>query len=512
MSLTKVTYSMIRGAAVNVLDYGVLADGTTNNSVALAAALAAVPVNGTLYFPAGVYCGYLLIYRSDITIMGDGSASTILKLPNNCPTITVPHDGIPNPITGLPNVIEIGECALGNAANLYERINVIGLTLDGNYTNNTAPTTDLFGHGMILTKASHCFIDDVVAQNCHMTGIDNVINSNYNTIRATTIDCGNAPLIYPNFDINSSKYCNFDITSEGGAFSGRMLDNCWNNTFTLRGTNPLYTGLVYNNQSVNVSYANIINVTIVDGCTLGQGVSVGANCFNSQINATIQSAAGVGFFVNGGASTPASGNTFNINTYQCGSSGVSVLPNCKYNKFNIVSKEDCRTGPSGSNFAVDVDGADNNQFTVCIQEGTTSQARGFIFRAGADNNHIIDLLFDTNLVEVVNDLGTGNYINWPSGSPVSAIASANLINIPFAGSLFEISGNTGMVGATATNTYRGRVITLLFQSNPIVSQKTGGLGENFILSGSVNFNATAGDTLTLITDGTNWIEIARTVI
>jgi hypothetical protein len=516
MALSKVTYSMIQGAAVNVLDYGVVADGTTNNSATLAAALAAVPANGTLYFPAGVYCGYLLLRRSNITIMGDGSASTTLKLPNNCPTITVPHDGVPNPITGLPNVIEIGECALGNAANTYSRVNVIGLTIDGNYTNNTAPTTDLFGHGIILTKTSNCFIDDVVSQNCYATGIDNVINSNFNIIRATTINCGNALVsggYYPNFDINSSKYCNFDVTSEGGKYSGRMLDNCWNNTFTLRGHNPLYTGLVYNNQSVNQSYANIINVTIVDGCNLGQGVSFNSNCNNSQINATIRNVTGTGFFM-GGASlaTSPTGNTININTFNCGGPGVSLNQYCQYNQFNIVSKQDGRSGAPGVNFAVDVDGADNNQFIVCIQEGSVSQVRGLVFRSGANNNHVIDLLFDPNLVQAINNLGTENFINWPSGSPASAIASANVIDIPFAGSLFEISGNTGMIGATTSNTYKGRIITLRFQSNPIVSQKSAAPSSNFVLDGSVNFNATAGDTLTLITDGTDWIEIARTVI
>jgi hypothetical protein len=69
-----------------------------------------------------------------------------------------------------------------------------------------------------------------------------------------------------------------------------------------------------------------------------------------------------------------------------------------------------------------------------------------------------------------------------------------------------------MVGANTSSTYKGRVITLLFQSNPVVSQKSATPGSNFVLAGSVAFNATAGDTLTLITNGTDWIEIARTVI
>lgn len=56
MSLTKVSYSMIQGAAINVLDYGAVGDGTTNNSVAIQAAIDfAASNNLSLYFPSGVY-------------------------------------------------------------------------------------------------------------------------------------------------------------------------------------------------------------------------------------------------------------------------------------------------------------------------------------------------------------------------------------------------------------------------------------------------------------------------
>lgn len=506
-----------QGWFVNVKDAPFYAqgDGVTDDSAAIQAAVDSVPATGgTVYFPAGVYRGYMLIWRSNITIMGAGSASTMIKLPNNCPNITVPHDGVPNPITGLPNVIEVGQCALGNAANTYERINVIGVTLDGNYTNNPAPSVDLFGHGMILTKASKCFINDVVAQNCHLTGIDNVINSNYNHISATTMNCGNATVYgghYPNFDINSSKYCQFNIISSGGYYGARMLDNCWSNVLNVQIYSPLFTGLVYNNQTVNASYSNIINATVVDGCNLGQGISVGSNCINSQLNITVRNVVGTGFLMGGfSAASAPSGNTINVNTYNCGGPGVYLSQYCKFNSFNLVSKQDGRTGAAGANFAIDVDGATYNQFKVVIQEGAAPQTRGFVFRAGSNNNQITNLLFDPTLYEVINDLGTDNYINWPSGYPTTAIASANAITIPIPGNLFYITGTASISGAGNTNTNRGRVVTFLFESTAQVAQASGG-GTNFKLAGAANFNATAGDTLTLVSDGTFWIEIARSV-
>lgn len=508
MALTKVTYSMIDGAAINVLDYGVVADGTTNNSAALANALAAVPANGTLYFPAGVYCGYLLLRRNDITIMGAGSASTTLKLPNNCPTITVPHNGVPNPITGLPNVIEIGECALGNAANTYERVNVIGLTIDGNYANNIAPTTDLFGHGIILTKTSNCFIDDVVAKNCFLTGIDNVINSNYNTINAKTIDCGNATISgghYPNFDVNSSKYCHFDVISEGGYYGGRLLDNCWGNTVNISIYNPSITGFVYNNQSVNLSYANTVNAVVNDGCATGQGVFVGENCYNSTITANISNVASTGFLVEGSsASTAPSGNKFFVNTFQCGGAGVLDREYSNYNTYYINSKNDGFGSVVGTFFAVDIYGS-YNQFVVSIQGGTPQVVRGLVFRPTSDNNKLLSYIYDPNLVQQINELGTNNYITYGDGIGAD-IASATIINIPFEGSYFLITGTTTITTLSSPSLYPGKKITLAFQSSLTVS--TAG---NIKLAGNISFTPSAGSNLTLISNETNWVEISRMV-
>lgn len=55
MSLTKVTNSMIQDAWINVKDYGAVGNGSTNDSAAINLAIAALPNNGTLYFPAGTY-------------------------------------------------------------------------------------------------------------------------------------------------------------------------------------------------------------------------------------------------------------------------------------------------------------------------------------------------------------------------------------------------------------------------------------------------------------------------
>lgn len=56
MSLTKVTYSLIEGASVNVLDYGAVGDGVTDDTAAIQAAITSLgPNGGTVWLPVGTY-------------------------------------------------------------------------------------------------------------------------------------------------------------------------------------------------------------------------------------------------------------------------------------------------------------------------------------------------------------------------------------------------------------------------------------------------------------------------
>ena len=85
MALTKASYSMIQGAPLNVLDFGAIGDGSTDDSVAVAAAFAeAIDTGRALYFPAlckistGVTIGNTSgTIGKPITVFGDGPATGI---------------------------------------------------------------------------------------------------------------------------------------------------------------------------------------------------------------------------------------------------------------------------------------------------------------------------------------------------------------------------------------------------------------------------------------------------
>jgi hypothetical protein len=73
MALTKVSYSMITGEVINVLDYGAVADGVTNAATAIQNALNdAATLKKSVYIPAGVYAiGSTITAPSYFSLFGD---------------------------------------------------------------------------------------------------------------------------------------------------------------------------------------------------------------------------------------------------------------------------------------------------------------------------------------------------------------------------------------------------------------------------------------------------------
>jgi hypothetical protein len=124
MALTKATYSLIDGAPVNVLDFGAVGDGVTDDTVAIQAAINALsPLGGTLYFPKGAYIvsdanadNACLTVTAPIQFLGAGAFYTSIQ-----PAASVA--GTVNTITVSPNVsydqtlMSFKNLSLGNLSN-----------------------------------------------------------------------------------------------------------------------------------------------------------------------------------------------------------------------------------------------------------------------------------------------------------------------------------------------------------------------------------------------------------
>ncbi len=84
MSLTKVTYTLINGAPVNVLDYGADPTNISDSATAINAAITAAAANNidSVYLPAGTYkCASTITLLDNITLFGEGNASALHFLP-----------------------------------------------------------------------------------------------------------------------------------------------------------------------------------------------------------------------------------------------------------------------------------------------------------------------------------------------------------------------------------------------------------------------------------------------
>ena len=157
MSLTKVSYSMILGAPINVLDFGAVGDGVTNDTAAFQAALDYIGSagGGELYIPSNTYMiaadtfpgggdDYGLIVSNNTTInMTDG---TILKV------ITTANDNY----------------------RIFSVVNKSNITINGGVLYGdleTHTTSTEHGYGIAILGSSDVYINSVITKQFKGDGI-----------------------------------------------------------------------------------------------------------------------------------------------------------------------------------------------------------------------------------------------------------------------------------------------------------------------------------------------------
>lgn len=104
MSLTKATYSMINGAPINVLDFGAVGDGVTDDTAAITSAIAACQTDfATLYFPAGNYKITSTITLSGNPIIFMGQNEAIWQRGSTLTNVTLTWTGGASPMFTVSN-------------------------------------------------------------------------------------------------------------------------------------------------------------------------------------------------------------------------------------------------------------------------------------------------------------------------------------------------------------------------------------------------------------------------
>lgn len=90
----------------------------------------------------------------------------------------------------------------------------------------------------------------------------------------------------------------------------------------------------------------------------------------------------------------------------------------------------------------------------------------------------------------------------PAKRGYPSVASATTTTLPDGADVINITGTTTITSVTAS--YAGRQVTLVFSGILTFTD-----GSNLKLAG--NLVTTADDSITLVSDGTNWVEVARAV-
>jgi parallel beta-helix repeat protein len=207
MSLTKVSYSMITGAPVNVLDYGAVGNGVADDTAAIQAAIA---TGKSIFFPAGTYnVNASLLPQSNTTWIADNNA-TLKWTSVNC-------------------LID---------AQAITNWTMEGITVDGNYTAYAPVSLAQYPWGIRLESSTNITIRNNVFKQIWRIGIcvghlsateckDIVIDNNviYDIGRATdpTVGFGNGVAILSASNVKVTNNWIYNIT---GNTSGTGGINC----------------------------------------------------------------------------------------------------------------------------------------------------------------------------------------------------------------------------------------------------------------------------------------------
>lgn len=179
MALTKATFSMIDGAYVNVMDYGVKGNGTTNDTVAIQKVLKDFAGINTVFFPAGTY-----MVAGDAVLSGNVAKEGI-QIPSDCSIVFADGAELQLITTTSP---QYNVLCIYNVSNVH----IVGGKLIGD-TDNHPPGvlgSTFNGIGLRIQGATNVFVSGISAEKMYADGFAIV----YDDVNAPYPECENIAL------------------------------------------------------------------------------------------------------------------------------------------------------------------------------------------------------------------------------------------------------------------------------------------------------------------------------
>ncbi len=220
---------------VNVADYGATGDGTTDDTAAIVAAIAATPDNATCFFPAGTYkITSTLTIADDIRLLGTSgfisstSGSTISMATNNTTAIDMTNHGWLT-IEGL-RILNAGTAASGRGISALGSVILrhvyVGYFYDGIFIDGVSG--DAYNVMATASVIAHCtraglYLDGKV-NNVRLNGL--LSNGNQYGIYASGGIYG-ASIVDSDFEVNTASGITIDGTGSGQTADTIRIVGCW---------------------------------------------------------------------------------------------------------------------------------------------------------------------------------------------------------------------------------------------------------------------------------------------
>jgi hypothetical protein len=264
MALTKATYSMIQGAAYNVLDFGADSTGVASSTSAFQSAVAN---GGVVYIPSGTYKlnskltlstnNTTLLLAANVTLNLSGVTATqspfgnqIHITANNCAVIG----------SGPSSVLQMTSGSPANAIGLYQGnlLTIRDLTIDGDKTAVTPFDDDTFGSAISIvctnaggaTTDARATIDSVYMKNFFHYGV-NVYGEQANGVKVVNCNIESMGVNAQVLSVGGGVVCTrspADITIANNVIKNCKRDGIFISSAGINVSNYAITGnLIYQN-------------------------------------------------------------------------------------------------------------------------------------------------------------------------------------------------------------------------------------------------------------------------
>tara|TARA_R110000787_G_scaffold3657_1_gene14211 strand:- start:16 stop:1578 length:1563 start_codon:yes stop_codon:yes gene_type:complete len=435
MSITKVSYSLITGASINVLDFGADPTGVNDSTAAFTSAkTAALATNKTIYIPAGTYKGSIAVAsgETNLIIVGENRGTTIIEAKDNSTaTISVHWTAFNTQIKSLTiknttatnNGTHYGIHALGSGSNSGASGLIIKDCVVNGYNINVR--LDEFNDMTV----SECVFSGAVAG----VGVA-PIGANFYAGSPTFPCIG--------LDVN-------DIYCIGGKY-GMYLENTEGIKMTfLDCVLSSAQGLIHQRTTGN-TFGMIISDSYFDSTDLDafylEGVDYGmfTNIWTSASPATSTG--------NGVQLVNCSNNMFtNLTAFGNKAAGLYLLQDCTSNTFNGC------TFNNNTSYGVNIANSNNNLnvFNACFASGNTTGALNFLDTTAASPNYWLNGIISGAITVQPKDIKQGgnasggttfaltyqreNLVDGASSGDLNLSANQTVFVAPVAGALISIS-------------------------------------------------------------------------